>query len=198
MRKSWKTHWETIIEILMRDEPTWWLGLEKCGTGLRTSQKQTKCLIPWRTEPWRRGSYKGNLLTAGFWLEKLSDGGTIVKGHLENNPESQWWPVSFWVPGLGRPLNSNLISIWPGRCDRGILACVLSPTKFRTGAGPIPQVRVISSPSYTKLGTAKAKPKEDRDTGWVSFPVYLFTNRCQVYFVLRLNGRAGGDKMTKL
>lgn len=126
MRKSWKTHWETIIHILMRDEPTWWRGLEKCGTGLRTSQKQMKCLIPWRTEPWRRGSYKGNLLTTGFWFEKLSDGGAIVKGHLENNPESQWWPVNFWVPGLGRSLNPNLISIWPGRCDRGILACVVS------------------------------------------------------------------------
>lgn len=149
-------------------------GLEKCGTGLRTSQKQTKCLIPWRTEPWRRGSYKGNLLTAGFWFEKLSDGDAIVKGHLENNPESQWWPVSFWVPGLGRPLNPNLISIWPGRCDRGILACALSPTKFRTGAGPILQVRVISSPSYTKLGTAKANPKRTgTQDGWASQSISL-------------------------
>ena len=76
-----------------------------------------------------------------------------------------------------------------------ISAIILPLTEFSTGAGPILQMQVISSPRYTEVGITEAKRKHSRDTGWLSFPVSLFPNSCQIYSVLRLNCGAGSDKM---
>ena len=76
-----------------------------------------------------------------------------------------------------------------------ISASILPLTEFSTGAGPILQMQVISSPGYTEVGITEAKCKHSRDMGWLSFPVSLFPNGCQIYSVLRLNCGAGSDKM---
>lgn len=60
------------------------------------SQRQTKCLIPWKVKvevevplPLQVETEKVTPLSSCFRFEKLSDGGAVVERHLVNNSEYQ-------------------------------------------------------------------------------------------------------------